>query len=1011
MDPKDAKPALAERLFRLADPLSHIAVSDAIWASFWTLPRSVNDVFTAFSPANIVLLRDTNPRNFFLLIRLTAARLVSLARQTESGTFNKLEVLNCARLLTRLLPYLYEKEELSSAEKTLFWSLNNAVDPHTQASGSSNGSTTATVGFDSLCSTDLSSAETTNGMVDVLVSHDKIIDNLSMKPTVDESQSGSLALGALLVLQAVNLLFTTGFTVPAVDKQTRPNSVEFSIWEPGIGLTGKLKHPDIALDSNRLEILRLLLVLCSQCLYRQVSNVVPLGSRYLTVLVTAVPRLRMLTLISSLLNLVCRSTKDPNEYNTGLDLEIAAQKEVRILMVTCAMQLFTQMIVYPLPKMDQEFLHKQGILIDTPTNLVRHYCGRLHKEQELEFLEDGLVRPLFRLMDANSGVAASASGLSYLIKGKFLAAASNLEDWMTEIVMLVWEFYQCNKKFRIRLATQYGVKLLVALLYQIFVYRSSEKNRNHVRTCSYLVLFLSYDTIITTQLVTPFDKQFYATLPQHFRLSGSPTTYRDFLVTQTCAMLQSDCPLILVPTMIEWIYNMVPQMPAASNSVPTINRRPSSRDLTAAQPPTLQMSYSTCSAMTQLIAKFSSVEFLRQQDVHLDLLALLMRSLCHVITRNPSDCAIWFYVLLKNKSIFENVIVSIRKVSATNEAQDERMTASGSNSPSPTLNAETSEEDPLYRGPTDDSLIRPKLPVGMSFRAKAKLPLNAPLELTWTGLKSTTILLDVIRHLEANVTATGADAASIINQINGAKMPEFIATLKLPNEYNPAKTKFEPLKFTWSNLSLGWYTSVLWCRSYNQLEVCKSKSVLEDSISAFKKVGADWGFGTWSTFNSKSSTMEVHSLSPIGIWDGTNVKLFTIKGGARDIALTEPKSSVDMATDSFIRRFGSIALNRRKSSAASLQTLSSQTQQAHQSGTESPGRPLLSRGLGSSDNTQSTPPLVNYSPVPPPAAGDFEGFNLNSFSKQPNAPPVPLKVTPRNSLSIIRTRSNVGPDD
>ncbi|KAG7702013.1 hypothetical protein KL949_000300 [Ogataea haglerorum] len=456
---------------------------------------------------------------------------------------------------------------------------------------------------------------------------------------------------------------------------------------------------------------------------------------------------------------------------------------------------------------------------------------------------------------------------------------------------------------------------------------------------------------------------------------------------------------------------MVPQMPAASNSVPTTNRRPSSRDLAAAQPPTLQMSYSTCSAVTQLIAKFSSVEFLSQQDVNLDLLALLMRSLCHVVTRNPNDCAIWFYVLLKNKSIFENVIVSIRKVSDTSDVPDEKTPANGTSSPSPTLNAETSEVDPFYRGPTDDSLIRPKLPVGMSFRAKAKLPLNAPLELTWTGLKSTTVLLDIIRHLEANVTTTSADAASIIKQIHAAKMAEFVTTLKLPSEYNPAKTKFEPLRFTWSNLSLGWYTSVLWCLIYNQLEVCKSKSVLEDSISAFKKVGADWGFGTWSTFNSKSSTMEVHSLSPIGIWDGTDVKLFTIKGATRDIALAGPKNSVDMATDSFIKRFGSIALNRRRSTAASLQTLSSQTQQVYRSGTESPGRPLLSRGLGSTDNTQSTPPLVNYSPVPPPAAADFDGFNLNSFGKQPSAPPVPLKVTPRNSLSITRTRSNVAPDD
>ncbi|KAH3660371.1 hypothetical protein OGAPHI_006957 [Ogataea philodendri] len=984
MDQKDAKSVLLERLVKLTDPLTDIGPSDEFWSVFWTHPHSVNDVFTAFSPAHIVLLRDTNLRNFCLLIRVVATKLVRLTNKASSSGFNPQELLNCVRVLTKLLPYLYERPELARAEKTLFWSLNHSIDPNTANSEVSNGSITATVGFDSLESPNLSTADSTTGVVDAVVSRDKLMDALSLKPTVDESSHSSLPLGAILVFRAVDLLFTTGFTVPKTNKQSSAMSVEFSIWEPGIGLSGSLKRPNVQIDSNRLEILRFLLVLCSQCLYKPVSTVVPLGSRYLTVLVTSVPKLQMLTLISSLLNLICRSTKDPNEYDTGLESEIPAHQEVRTLMVTCALQLFTQMIIYPLPKSDKEFLTKQGILIDTPTNLVRYYCGRLHKEQELEFLEDGLIKPLFRPLETDISSASNMSGLSFLMKNKFMSSNNDLSAWMTEIIMLIWEFYQCNKRFRSYLSTNYGVKLLVALFFQIFHYKNSAQHRNYVRTCSYLFLFLSYDTIIMTQLVTPFDKNFHAALPQNFRLTGSPTTYRDFLVFQTCTLLQSDCPLVLVPTMIEWVYNMIPLVATPAGGVPTTNRRPSMKDLTAVQQSTLQMSYSTCTVLTHLIAKFSSISFLNETNVNLDLLALLMRGLCHLICRHPNGCAIWLYVLLKNKTVYENVLSSIRTISKTDEEepqQQQQQQDAQTRSSSPTLNPETAEDDPLYQAPEDGDLIRPKLPVGMSFKAKAKLPLNAPLELTWTGLKSTTIILEVIHHLEAKVTMTNSDASAIINQINNAGVAQLLTTLKIPNEYNPIKTKFEPLRFTWSNLSLGWYTSVLWGTIYNQLEVCRAKSMFD--VSTFRKVGAEWGFGTWTTLGGKATASEVQCLSPIGIWNGTDVKLLTIKGSIRDVSLSASRPTVDATTDSFIKRFGSLALNRRKSSAASIQTLGSYTQQAAGNGAESPSRPLLSRSMGSVDPVESTPPLVSYSPVPPPSAGDFEGFNLNSFG--PNA--------------------------
>ncbi|GMG23920.1 unnamed protein product [[Candida] boidinii] len=177
----------------------------------------------------------------------------------------------------------------------------------------------------------------------------------------------------------MDLLFTTDLTVPSnLSKNTTPinfaNNTDYIIWEPGISQNAKFQEPNTEIDCNRLEILRFLNVLCSQCLYKSISNIIPVGSRYLTVLVTSIDKIEILTFISSLLNLTCRSTKSDTRVN-GLEFSNSKFKELRTLMVTNAIQLLTLCVVYPLPKLDLKFLIDLKILESKPINLVRFYCA------------------------------------------------------------------------------------------------------------------------------------------------------------------------------------------------------------------------------------------------------------------------------------------------------------------------------------------------------------------------------------------------------------------------------------------------------------------------------------------------------------------------------------------------------------------------------------------------------------------------------------------------------------
>ncbi|VEU20195.1 DEKNAAC100955 [Brettanomyces naardenensis] len=825
--------SLKARFLRLADPSVPIPpYQSPFWQPFFTDPKSVDEVFVSLSPSDIRYLRDTNIVGFCSLLKILCTKFIILTTSTKRvplKDFPTNQLLNCLRLLTRILPFLYESEDLVIAERELFWSLNFSVCEETEASGDIptatvspvTPSTNATIGSASShfsSSNDPFSDDSTKPLVDFHLKSTSSKDSTKARYD-DQSRSTDLTLGAQLVDCATKLLFTRGFTVPLRDDdglKTYMNIQDFTVWDDA----------EVDLCSYRLEVLRFLLCLCSQPLYQSISSVVVQGSRYLSWLVTRTERLRFQTLLSSLIDVTCKSA-------STTDSESVLFRELNGAFSLNCIQLLSLMLVYPVPKDSAE----------ARVNLARYYCGRLSDPSGIAAICSATLDPILRPISPDS------DGNSSSFSGWMKAKLGNQEpsDGAVELLVLFWEFYQVNRIFRSYVGKKYGPKVLIALLYTVWTYKSSDKYRGYVRLSLYLILFLLSDNLIGSQLLNAVDKTFYQALPQSYKLSVSPTTYRDFLVCQLCNITCSECPPALYPTMIQLIYNLVPISSLyADNGKPvTENRRISSRDMASGQTPPLELSYAACSSIVQLIGRMSGLGFLSCNENNPDLLALLIRSLCHVINRVPEHSSVLLYVISKSAPVFERVTKSIRDVSERQEAQKEadedgeseaattvagaadksvdtdpsirqplsrqishesHITITSRDSPVrdvsslPPFTRRTSQlssiskvssvsaEEDLIESLTlaeseltdgkeipqndsllttdaldDEDMVQPRPPVGMSQKAKSKQPLYASLEATWPANEAIHIILQVIDYVTSKVSFHPANYdASII---------------------------------------------------------------------------------------------------------------------------------------------------------------------------------------------------------------------------------------------------------
>lgn len=249
MGASESKLAFKEDVFKLSGE-PDIPAGSPWWARFYQLPESADDVFALWSPNDLRHLtnniRDSGPntprneppspqKNAETLIYVVIARLDALQARNVDADRN--EVLNCVRILTRLLPYIYEADHLAAWEAKFFWEARKATrvwDKKYNRRGP---------------------------LFDGLNPSKKLAEG-------SEDQEIDRPLGERLIDLLINYLFLPGFALPKkTDANGNPDThISYSIWQSGIGCKqsqGMTKEN----ERNAMEVLRLLLTLSSRMMY------------------------------------------------------------------------------------------------------------------------------------------------------------------------------------------------------------------------------------------------------------------------------------------------------------------------------------------------------------------------------------------------------------------------------------------------------------------------------------------------------------------------------------------------------------------------------------------------------------------------------------------------------------------------------------------------------------------------------------------------------------------------
>lgn len=863
-----------------------IPLSDTkYWNKFWVQPNHINDIFELLTASDIQQIRDQNRSNFFLLIYILCQKLINSSELTSPDPY----ILNYCRFLTKLLPFLFEIDDYSSIESKLF----------------------------------LASVYEPLDFVDGVVSPLKRVNH-------------GPVLADKLIKAIVKLLFFKGFTM---SRTTKVNS----LWEPGVGTKAKYGTVDVIIELNRTTLLRLLLTLCGSSLYHYPSQTVGTGSIFLTILVSCLPKMEILALVCSLINVSCRSLRLTPQENM-LQLNDVNLKFSRYLYCTCCIQLLTLMVIYPLPS-KSNLLHLIDVIGPKPYNLARLYFGRLHKDQEVMFLSSCLLQYLKTpLIDSDSSMNLNLNRF-----------ASSPPIWTMEVMMLLWELLQCNNTFKQLCGPKFYAELCFVISFYIKTYCFSIRDQPMLRLASCFLLYLSHQKPYHDTLLD-IDPDYLKNYPGQLNFNhNQQISTRDFIIIQICLVLSNyasnkhfhSVNSFFATTLVEILYNLMPLL--SSNDFNGSND--SSKKLNNSNFK-CGLSYSAATSVTNLIVRFSNRDFLLRAPFNPDLLALIIRSVCITCLRNTKSSRMLLFSILKSEKIYDQTFTTIDgfkseyfddnklmlktvedepepSTDVTSEINSATSTIEGTPLNRSTSNLTINDDDPRlppidrnsqfsYYGDgqdisvegldgqyTDefeeevkaiDKALRPSPPTGMTPKAIGKQRKQATLNKTWAGSNALKIILVVvIPHLKLALneilsTNPGVDAFTLVQCIGRLDFSSVIKENRklISHDFLPT-TPLSPLTFSWSAVSLGWYISLPWSDIYNSLEIVENATggknkIMQNIKSSVMSLGRffqpeDEDFN--KVVETPLAINEVEkSTTKVNHWAHTSIKMFKIKTGS-----------------------------------------------------------------------------------------------------------------------------------
>ncbi|XP_051927731.1 protein HID1b isoform X2 [Hippocampus zosterae] len=339
----DSKLHFRKAVIQLTSSTQAVEASDEVfWDQFWAEPSmSVQDIFALVPPAEIRALREESPSNLATLCYKAVEKLGRAADRCCPSERERVSVLNCTRLLTRVLPFVFEDADW----RGFMWAGLPAARKQ--------------------CCQDNDNDD-------------------------DDDPDGARPLAESLLLAIADLLFCPDFTVQGrkrggqaivADADGAVDSCEL-IWEAGVGFS---QSPPLntSHDRNRTELLKLLLTCFSEVLY-----LAPAEHRvnpWVRFFCSAANR-HALPLFTSLLNVVC--AYQPSGW--GFPYDHLLMSDQRQLLVEQALQVLMVALEQGAPRAAAE----DETDLCGPENQFVNFLSRIHREEDLSFILKGVSRLL-----------------------------------------------------------------------------------------------------------------------------------------------------------------------------------------------------------------------------------------------------------------------------------------------------------------------------------------------------------------------------------------------------------------------------------------------------------------------------------------------------------------------------------------------------------------------------------------------------------------------------------------
>ncbi|XP_034231416.1 protein HID1 [Thrips palmi] len=449
MGNQDSKLSFRKAVIQLTSKTQPIDSSDdTFWDQLWSEhTASVQDVFTLLPAAEIRMVREESPQNLATLCYKAVEKLVRAVDNSCRTQHDQQTVLNCCRLLTRVLPCMFEDLDW----RGFFWS-------------------------------SLPAGQAQEG---------------------EETESSPLAVS--LINAICDLLFCPDFTV-AANKKAGPDKAEDLqaidsceyIWESGVGCaTTPPHHPQY--DSNRTELLKLLLTCFSETIYHQPEEASPAPNRWIQHLTSAENR-HALPLFTSLLNTVC--AYDPvglgvpyNHLIFSDSMEPLVDVALQLLLVTLDHDLSNTVV--------------QDEQTTVPDNLFINYLSRIHRDEDFQFVLKGFARLL------NNPLMQT-----------YLPNSTKKVQFHQELLVFFWKMCDYNKKFLYYVLKGDDVlHILVPILFHLNDSRADQSRVGLMHIGVFILLLLSGYRNFGVRLNKPYT----ATIPMDIPVFTG--THGDLVIT------------------------------------------------------------------------------------------------------------------------------------------------------------------------------------------------------------------------------------------------------------------------------------------------------------------------------------------------------------------------------------------------------------------------------------------------------------------------------------------------